>query len=122
LLDQAAKQAAFVEADVFALPAIGEGLSMSMLEAMSAEIPVLITPGCNLPAVEDRGAGLLVDPEVAAIADGLLRLLRNPDDLRRSGAQARTWIASEFTWKVVAEQLSDVYASEIARFGHRAKR
>lgn len=122
LLDRTAKQAVLVAADVFALPAVGEGLSMSMLEAMSAEIPVLITPGCNLPDVEQRGAGILVEQNVAAIAEGLMRLVRNPDDLRRIGTQARTWIDSEFTWQVVAEQLDRVYASEIARYAQRARR
>src|SRR5690606_22139788 len=61
-LDGHDRLAAFAAADVFALPATGEGLPMVALEAMGAGLPVILSPGCYLPEVAECGAGLVVEP------------------------------------------------------------
>lgn len=96
------------QADVFALPAVGEGLSMAALEAMAAGLPLLLTPGCNLPELETRGAGLLVDRSVDALTDGLRVLLRDAERRLQISHHARVWSAS-FTWSAVAEQMDALY-------------
>ena len=69
------KLAALAAADLFALPAVGEGFSMAVLEAMACGLPVLLTPGCNFPEVVDAGAGMVVAREVPALSEGLRALL-----------------------------------------------
>ena len=103
--------AALAAADVFALPATGEGLSMAALEALAAGLPVILSPGCNLPEVEPAGAGLEVEPALEPLT-AALRLLLNDHELRlRMGAAARTLVESRFTWAHVAEQMEAVYAT-----------
>ena len=103
--------AALAAADVFALPATGEGLSMAALEALAAGLPVILSPGCNLPEVEPAGAGLEVEPALEPLT-AALRLLLNDHELRlRMGAAARTLVESRFTWERVAEQMEAVYAT-----------
>ena len=103
--------AALAAADVFALPATGEGLSMAALEALAAGLPVILSPGCNLPEVEPAGAGLEVEPALEPLT-AALRLLLNDHELRlRMGAAARTLVESRFTWARVAEQMEAVYAT-----------
>jgi len=103
--------AALAAADVFALPATGEGLSMAALEALAAGLPVILSPGCNLPEVEPAGAGLEVEP-AAELLVAALRLLLSDHELRlRMGAAARTLVESRFTWGRVAEQMEAVYAT-----------
>ena len=110
-LDADQRLAALAAADVFALPATGEGLSMAALEALAAGLPVILSPGCNLPEVEPAGAGLEVEPALEPLT-AALRLLLNDHELRlRMGAAARTLVESRFTWAHVAEQMEAVYAT-----------
>lgn len=98
--------AALAASDIFALPAIGEGLSMAMLEAMGAGLPVILSHGCNL---DPRDAGFVTDVDPAQIAEKLRLLLT--DDARRSkmGHAARDLITAHYTWDTVIEQLDALY-------------
>lgn len=101
--------AAFAAADVFALPAVGEGLPMVVLEALAAGVPALVSPGCYLPEVAESGAGLEVEAEVEPLAAALRVLLLDADQRQRMSAAARELVATRFTWDSVAAQLEAVY-------------
>jgi glycosyltransferase involved in cell wall biosynthesis len=103
-------RAALASADVFVLPAVGEGLSMSVLEAMAAGLPLILTPGCNLPDVETRGAGLLVERDVEPLGAAMQALLANPDRRRAMGERGRAWVRESFTWPAIAAQTEALYA------------
>ena len=105
-----ARLAALAAADVFALPATGEGLSMASLEAMAAGLPVLLSPGCNLPEAGDAGAGLIAPPEVDPLAEALRTLLTDPVRRAAMGAAGRALVRDRFTWDAVAAALEAVYA------------
>jgi glycosyltransferase involved in cell wall biosynthesis len=108
-LSGAERLAALAAADVLALPAVGEGLPMGVLEAMAAGLPVLISPGCNLPEVAPAGAGLEVEPTVERLAEALRALLSDPARRAGMGAAARRLVETRFTWDAVARQLEAVY-------------
>ena len=108
-LDGFERLAAFAAADVFALPAVGEGLPMVVLEAMGAGLPVIISPGCYLPEVEACGAGLEVSVEPDALAGALRRLLADPDLRHQMKQQGQYLIKDRFTWDAVALKLEYVY-------------
>jgi glycosyltransferase involved in cell wall biosynthesis len=108
-LDTSERLAALHAADVFALPATGEGLSMAALEAMAAGLPVIISPGCNLPEVEQAGAGTIVEPQVEPLAGALRHLLSNSEQRIKMGKRARQLTLERFTWEYVAERLEEVY-------------
>ncbi len=103
--------AALAAADVFALPATGEGLSMAALEAMAAGVPVILSPGCNLPEAADSGAGLIVAPEVEPLAAALRALLTDADRRAAMASAARGLVRQRFTWTQVAAQLEQVYTA-----------
>ena len=66
----------------------------------------MIEPGVN---------GLLVPPgDVAAFADGLARLLSNPDEAARLGAAARLTVESRYTMERVADMWLDAYHHVLA--------
>lgn len=103
--------AALAAVDLFALPATGEGLSMAVLEAMAAGLPVLLSPGCNLPEAETAGAGLVIEPEIDALAEALKRLLADRAALSKMGSNARTLIRQRFSWERVAAEMEALYQS-----------
>jgi glycosyltransferase involved in cell wall biosynthesis len=108
-LDNQERLAALAAADVFALPATGEGLSMALLEAMAAALPVIISPGCNLAEVETYRAGRIVEPQVEPLAQALRAMLADENQRARMGKHARELVLERFTWARVAAQLEAVY-------------
>jgi poly(glycerol-phosphate) alpha-glucosyltransferase len=110
LLSGGDQWAALASADLFVLPAVGEGLPMAALEAMAAGLPIVVTPGCNLPDVEARGAGLLVERDVEPLAAALRALLADPERRRRMGEQGRAWMRESFTWPAIVARTEEVYA------------
>ena len=95
--------------DVFALPAIGEGLSMAVLEAMGAGLPVILSHGCNMTDVEPNGAGFVMDVSTDAIADKLRLLLTDAGLRQQMGHASRQLITQKYTWEKVALKLDSVY-------------
>ena len=96
-------------ADVFALPAIGEGQSIAVLEALAAGLPVALSPGCNMNEVAVAEAGFVTQATVAAFADKLRVLLRDELLRQQMGAAARQLARERYSWARVAAELERVY-------------
>ncbi len=109
-LDGEERLQALSASDIFALPAVGEGLSMAMLEAMGAGLPVILSLGCNL---DPHDAGFVVDVDPTAIADKLRLLLTNGDLRNNMSQSAHDLITNHYTWGKIAAQLEAVYSSYI---------
>lgn len=108
-LSGADRLAAFAAADIFALPAVGEGLPMVVLEAMGTGMPVIISPGCNLPEVAEHGAGLEILPEIEPLVKALQMLITDADQRKIMGGAAQKLVRERFTWDSIAVQLERVY-------------
>jgi glycosyltransferase involved in cell wall biosynthesis len=97
--------------DLFVLPSSTEGLSNSMLEAMSCGLPVLATTVGGAPDVIEHGkSGYLIPADdMDALQRGLLTLLGD-DTLRFAmGAAARERIVADFSLDSVADRLAALY-------------
>ncbi len=104
------KRACLQNADAFILPSFSEGLPMSVLEAWSYGLPIVMTGECNLPEGFAADAAIEIRPQVDSIADGLERLLSLPDAERRQmGSNGRDFVASKFAWPKIAAQMLEVY-------------
>ncbi len=105
-----AKRACLQNADAFILPSFSEGLPMSVLEAWSYGLPVVMTAQCNLPEGFVAGAAVEVRPQADSIAGGLERLVSMSDaEHRQMGANGRNLVASKFAWPRIAAEMIDVY-------------
>ncbi len=105
-----AKQASYACADAFILPSFSEGLPMVVLEAWAHQLPVLMTPQCNLPEGFEADAALEIDPNPVSVSRGLVKLFSLSDEHRNQlGARGQQLVLESFTWKVIAEQMADVY-------------
>ncbi|SOC81965.1 poly(glycerol-phosphate) alpha-glucosyltransferase [Ensifer adhaerens] len=85
------KQQSMSCATFFILPSKSEGLPMSILEAWSAGIPVIMTDECNLPVGFKRGAAIRTGPDPQTIAQALEHAFALPStarvDLAKNGLQ-----------------------------------
>ncbi|MBL8132422.1 MAG: glycosyltransferase [Anaerolineae bacterium] len=110
-LDDRERLEALAAADLFALPAVGEGLPMAALEAMASGLPVILSPGCNLPEAAERDAGLVVEAAVEPLAAALWLLLTDRARRVTMGTNARALVRDRFTWDQVAGQYVALYAT-----------
>ena len=112
---------ALAAADGFALPAIGEGLSMALLRLWPPACRPIITPGCNLPQVAERGAGWLAAPELDSIAAALTRWLAEATRWPAMAAGGRRLAREEFSWSSVEAALTAVYRDLRVRISSAAR-
>lgn len=105
--------------DVFALPSLSEGLSMALLEAMGAGLPVVASRvGGNSELIEDGQAGFLVPAEdSAALADRVLTLFRRRDMAQAYGQYGRRLVEQRFSSKGMLNAYQDCYSEALGLGG-----
>ena len=102
--------------DIFAMSSVTEGLGSAMLDAMACGTPVVATRAGGIPeAIVDGVHGLLVPPhDPAALAQGIIRLLRDPDLRRRLASAGRQRVVDEFSVERMVQKTVDAYERGLA--------
>ncbi len=98
-------------ADVFVQPSRSEGLPLSILEAMAAELPIVATRvGGVGEAILNGQTGHLIEPgEPAALADALRKILESPDRGAALAAAARRRAKESFSVERMADEYVGLY-------------
>lgn len=99
--------------DVYLQASRNEGLSMALLEAMRAGIPIVATDvGATREAIRDGESGLLVPPRCpTAILDAISALRSDPSLAATLGAGARHCYEREFRMRRQHEHFLELYAT-----------
>jgi poly(glycerol-phosphate) alpha-glucosyltransferase len=106
----AAKQKCFNSSDAFILPSFSEGLPMSVLEAWSYGLPVLITPECNLTEGYGRNAAIRIEANPESICDGIKKMMSMQIEQRVAiGEQGLALVKEKFSWSQVANSMTQLY-------------
>jgi len=97
-------------ADVTVMSSHYESFGMAALESQACGTPVVASRVGGLPyVVQDRVSGLLVpDDDSQALAAALIQLLDDTSLRQRLGQQA-VLRAEQFTWRAIANQITQVY-------------
>jgi glycosyltransferase involved in cell wall biosynthesis len=108
--------------DLFVLATPSEGLSLAIMEAMAAALPVVATAvGGNPELVEPGITGLLVPAgDAAALARALRELARDPSRRRAMGRAGRSRVVLEFTAAKMADRYAALYDDVLAARRARA--
>lgn len=85
--------------DVLVFPSHWEGFGLVLIEAMAARTAVVATSTSSIPEIVTDGVeGILVPPrDPVALADALVRLLRDPELRTRMGAAGRAKVERCYT-------------------------
>jgi glycosyltransferase involved in cell wall biosynthesis len=104
--------------DVLVQCSDSESFGMSVAEALAAGVPVVVTKRSGWAEIDPVGCGYSVAHDPVSIADGILRVLDNPNR-DALGTRARAWAQKTFTWDVVGSSMRDAYAQVISRASRR---
>jgi glycosyltransferase involved in cell wall biosynthesis len=117
-VDSEAIAALLGSTDVLVQCSDSESFGMSVAEALSAGVPVVVTKNSGWAEVDVIGCGFSVAHEPVSIADGILRVLDHVDrDALR--ARARAWARQTFGWDAIGRSMRDAYEQTIARARRR---
>jgi glycosyltransferase involved in cell wall biosynthesis len=107
--------ALLVHSQVLVQPSLSEGLSNVLLESMAAGVPVVATRvGGNPEVVEEEVSGILVPPrDAGALAQGIERLLSDPDLALRMGRAGRERVKARFSVEQMVRRTEDVYEGHL---------
>jgi len=113
------KESLLARANLYVLPSRSDAVGYATLEAMLAELPVVITDQCGAPDVAHSGAGIEAEATVDSIRDALDQLISN-DELRLGmGKLGAKLVASNYDAEKNAERMIEFYRTVTAE--HSAK-
>jgi glycosyltransferase involved in cell wall biosynthesis len=115
------------ESDIFVLPSLSEGLSLSLLEAMSCGLPVVASNvEGNREVLDPHGAaaaippghylvaeyGIMVNPgDVDGLASAMVRLLNDDALSHQLQSSARRHVEKNYALDKIADDYQSLYAS-----------
>jgi len=106
--------------DIFVLPTFFEGLPISVVEAMAAAVPVVVTaiPG-NIEVLGAERHGTLVPVgDASAMATAIASLLDDPVRARETARRAQAWVRHRFDLPEVVLRTAAVYTEVLGGAPH----
>jgi glycosyltransferase involved in cell wall biosynthesis len=106
--DKKSKEELFRAADLFVLASYSEGFPLSVLEAMAAGLPLVVTPvGALKEILQDGVNALFVEPGKADdLREKILRLADEASRRKEMGERNQSLVRSRFTVDHVADEMA----------------
>ena len=96
--------------DAYVNCSTSEGVSLTILEAMAAALPVIVTAVGGTPEVVTPECGLLIPPrDPSALAEAIRTLQADPAGARARGLAARARVEHVFSIERMVNDYADVY-------------
>jgi glycosyltransferase involved in cell wall biosynthesis len=86
-----------------------ESFGMSVAEALTAGLPVVVTDRSPWSQVGTLGLGYSVAHDPTAVANALLHILEHPAEGCEMGARGKTWAHDTFGWEAIGRSMRDAY-------------
>lgn len=102
--------------DVFLLISRWEGLPLAIVEAMRAELPVIISDvGGSKEVIEEGKTGFAIGRnDQVRLTERLRQLIEDPELARKMGEAGRSKFEDELTFDIMAHKTFEVYAAAIS--------
>lgn len=109
-LEDAEKWELLRESGVLVMCSDSESFGLSVLEALSVGVPVVVTRTCPWEEVEARGCGFWVGQDADSVAEGIQRILKDEARARRMSESARALVAERYRWPAIGREMARRYA------------
>jgi glycosyltransferase involved in cell wall biosynthesis len=106
-----------LSSDLFVLPSLAEGFSLSVIEALAAGLPVVTTRvgGADEIVEEGRNGFIVPTADAPALGEAVLRVLSLSEAERARYRRAAQEAAARFTFEATAQGILGVYRRALAR-------
>lgn len=111
------KIGALQSACCFVQPSRNEGFSVSILEALSHGLPVIITKNCFFDEVTDHGAGIVTDGSPEQLSQALASVVSDEGTRRRMSENAKRLVREKYNWDEIAKRSIRLYEKHQGAFG-----
>jgi len=106
----------YEQATVFVMPSIAENFCHSVIEAITAGVPVIVSAGVGISSVGEIAAIVeKCDGSVESVADAIRRVLQNYHEARTKAILNRGVPRKLFAPSVVAEEMEQAYLGCVRR-------
>jgi glycosyltransferase involved in cell wall biosynthesis len=96
--------------DVFVISSRTEGTPIALLEAMSADVPVVAYAVGGIPDVVDNASAWLASPgDPTALADAITDALEHPEEREKRAAVAHSILVSRFGADAWVDKVDQIY-------------
>lgn len=105
--DEAAKESAFMEADLCVVPSHTENFGLVIAESLAHGVPVIASTGTPWRELAQRGCGLWVNNSPQSLASAIDEMAGC--DLEAMGRRGRAWMQRDYQWGAIAERTVELY-------------
>jgi glycosyltransferase involved in cell wall biosynthesis len=111
----------YASLDALVVPSLNEGTPVTAIEAMAARVPVVGTAVGGLPdlVADGRTGHLAPSGDVEALADCVVRLLRNPQQARSLSLAGQEDVLARFGVERLVRDMETLYEAVLAEKGIR---
>lgn len=101
----------YLSSDIFVLPSYAENLPNSVLEAMAAGLPVVVSDVGAIPEIVKDGVnGFLVKPgDINSIAEKIIKLAEDKDLRKLMGRRNLEIVKEKYDMPIIAEKVDKIY-------------
>jgi glycosyltransferase involved in cell wall biosynthesis len=118
-LDSAGKLRLLADANVLVACSSVESFGMSIVEAMAAAVPVVVTQTCPWPQIEREDCGRWVQHDAESISKAIVEIVSDPARARAMGDRALRFVETNYAWDSVARDMISAYERALS---HRQRR
>jgi glycosyltransferase involved in cell wall biosynthesis len=99
-----------IATDIFVLPSLSEGISISLLEAKAAGCACVVTD-IGLPVVNEKTALVVKPKDSDALSTALERLLNNKELRKKLGENARKNTFENYDWDSIIKEYQKIFST-----------
>ena len=104
------KEKVLKNTDVFVMLSRFEGHSVALLEALAASIPVFVTKGTGTyEEVEKNNCGWTTGDSIEEIANGILKIIKEKNQLDTKSINAFTYVDKTYKWSLISQNMVKEY-------------
>jgi len=101
----------YEKADLYIQPSITEGMPISVLEAMSMKLPVILTNvGGMLELIKNKGGIIIEKNNLDQLFKTIILYINNSQKVKNDGEINRKYILENFNWDKHAKKLYNIYS------------